>query len=77
MRAVQSDTAVIWRRLLTIADAINDQTSTIVDLEAHLLAVDEGFSEAFDPADHYAEYVAVLFCRALRRKLERIVPADT
>ncbi len=63
-------TRVFWGRLLTVVDELDDPSSTLGDLKAHLLAVDEGFSQAFDPADQYAEYLTVLLCRAVRHKLE-------
>ncbi len=66
-----SNRAIIWDRLLALADEIDNQQCTVHDLESRLLTIEEGFSSVFDPADHYAEYVAVLFCRALRRRIER------
>lgn len=74
MMGAQRDCQIFWARVQTLADTMDDPSSTIQDLKAHLLAVDEGFSHAFDPADQYEEYVAVQFCRGLRRRLERIVP---
>jgi hypothetical protein len=71
MTAMSSNPALIWDRLLKLVDELNDRDCTIENLEAHLLSIEEGFSSAFDPADHYAEYVAVTFCRALRQRIER------
>lgn len=63
-------TRVFWGRILTVVDDIDDPSATLCDLKAHLLAVDEGFSQTFDPADQYAEYLTVLLCRAVRRKID-------
>lgn len=59
-----------WGRLLRVVDEISDPACGVDDAAARILAMEEGFLEVFDPADHYPEYVALLFCRAVRRQLE-------
>ncbi len=76
MTGTNPDAHVFWGRLLTVVDDLADPDCTLEDLKAHLLAVDEGFSNAFDPADQFAEHVAVLLCRAVRRKLEGDAPDE-
>ncbi|MGE0623160.1 MAG: hypothetical protein AB7I04_20255 [Pseudomonadales bacterium] len=74
MTGTPSNPALLWDRLITLADAIDQPGCTGEDLGAALLSIEEGFSDMLDPADHYPEYVAVLFCRALRRRIERAGP---
>jgi hypothetical protein len=66
-----SSNSVLWNRLLAIADTIDDPDAPVEELCAQLLAVEEGPGQGLDPADQYAEYTALLLCRALRRRLQR------
>ncbi len=75
MTAGASAEHILWRRLLEVVDALAEPGATLDDVKAQLLALEEGFSHVFDPADQYAEYVAVLLCQALRRKLDAGVRA--
>ncbi|MGE0621268.1 MAG: hypothetical protein AB7O54_01545 [Pseudomonadales bacterium] len=63
---------LIWDRLLLLTDEINASRCSIEDLEGYLLSIEEGCPEDYDPVNHYAEYVAVMFCRALRQRIDRV-----
>jgi hypothetical protein len=39
-------------------------------MRTHLLALEEGFRDAFDPADAFQAYVTIALCRSIRRNLE-------
>jgi len=61
---------IFWNRLLAAVDIIDQQAVPTDEAVACLLALEEGFSECFDPADNYPEYVAVMLCRAARHRIE-------
>ena len=61
--------ALFWGRMVVVADSIECQQVSVEELIGHLLSIDEGF--AFDPAEDYHETVALLLCRAMRRRLEK------
>ena len=72
MTQSSANTARFWNQLLTLAEGIDSSAGSLDDLCGFLLAVDEGHSGAFDPADQFPEYAAVQLCRSIRRKLEQL-----
>lgn len=58
-----------WNHLLATAEVIEASTGSLEELHGHLLALEEGFAGIFDPGNHYSEYVAILLCRSIRRRL--------
>jgi len=62
--------AVFWNRVLTVSEALEGAESSSDSLRQHLLALEEGFRDAFDPADDFQAYVTVALCRSIRRKLD-------
>ena len=75
MSTSTESSSLFWDRLLAAADMIQATDATDNDVIGCLLAIDEGFSDQFDPADHYSEYVAVMICRAMRNRIDPDFPA--
>ncbi len=70
MKTNHNSSSIFWDRLLAATDLIDHKDVTSDEAIASLLAIDEGFSAQFDPADQYPEYVAIMLCRALRHRIE-------
>lgn len=64
------DDRVFWNKLLFLADELNASDDPPGVLGTRLLAIEEGFSGAFDPAENFPGYVALALCRGMRRRLE-------
>ena len=66
----QSHHTLFWNRVLTISEALEARNASAEALREHLLALEEGFRDAFDPADDFQAYVTVALCRSIRRNLD-------
>ncbi len=64
--------ALLWNRLLHIAECMDDPQVSLEQLRASLCALDEGFAGAFDPAEHFPEFVAHRLSRSMGRLLARL-----
>ena len=69
MNAVDKERAGFWDHLLAVAEAIDASAASLEELDSYLLVLEEGFADTLDPADHYSEYVTILLCRSVRRRL--------
>lgn len=65
----QNPETIFWNRVLTLSEAI-EAADSADSLKNHLLALEEGFGNAFDPADSFQAYVTLTLCRSMRRNLE-------
>ncbi|MFP5413967.1 MAG: hypothetical protein ACLGG1_02965 [Gammaproteobacteria bacterium] len=70
MSHTPSAETVFWNNVLTIAEAVLNSGQSAETLRGHLLALEEGFLHAFDPADSFQEYATLTLCRSIRRFLE-------
>ena len=61
---------LFWNRVLTISEALESPDASTDSLRQQLLALEEGFRDAFDPADDFQAYVTVALCRSIRRNLD-------
>lgn len=64
--------AVLWNRVLVLAESMDDPQLQLAQLRASLCALDEGFVGSFDPAEHFPEFVAHRLCRSMGRLLARL-----
>jgi hypothetical protein len=60
---------LFWNRVLTLSESL-EATDSADSMKSQLLALEEGFHDAFDPADSFQAYVTLNLCRSLRRGLE-------
>lgn len=64
----------LWDHLLATASAIDalagPRDCTLADIRTHMETIEIAYDREFDPADCYAEYVAVSLCRAINRALQ-------
>lgn len=70
MSDTPSHNAVFWNRVLTISEALEAPDTSAECVKSHLLALEEGFKDAFDPAEDFQAYVTVALCRSIRRNLD-------
>lgn len=63
-------TGRLWMRMLESADRLDAAERRGTRVADELTTLEESFRGCFDPADDFREYVALRFCRALRRHLE-------
>ena len=61
---------VFWNKVLTVSEALEAPDASTEAMRTHLLALEEGFRDAFDPADAFQAYVTIALCRSIRRNLE-------
>jgi len=64
--------ALLWNRVLHIAESMEDPGMSLAQLRAQLCALDEGFAGAFDPAEQFPEFVAHRLCRSMERLVARL-----
>lgn len=64
-----------WNHLLATASAIDGLATSgedrLAEIGAQMESIEVLYQRAFDPADAYAEYVAVTLCRAINNALPR------
>jgi hypothetical protein len=61
--------ALLWSRILHIAESMEDPQISLEQLRGQLCALDEGFAGVFDPAEQFPEFVAHRLCRSMERLL--------
>lgn len=62
--------ALLWLRMLETAERLDARDPQGSRVAEELATLEEAFGTCFDPADEFPEFVAMQFCRALRRRLE-------
>ncbi|WP_448247292.1 hypothetical protein [Thalassotalea agariperforans] len=64
---------ILWDQLLSLSDDITNPKQSKDELRklliTRLAAIDIAHERAFDPADHFEEYVAVSLCQAIKKVL--------
>ena len=64
---------ILWDQLLSLSDDITNPKQSKDELRkliiTRLTAIDIAHERAFDPADHFEEYVAVSLCQAIKKVL--------
>lgn len=64
-----------WNHLLITATTIEElaqrEDAPVAQMREHLESIEVVYERAFDPADAYAEYVAVTLCRSINRLLAK------
>ncbi len=63
-----------WLRILDLADAAKQDELSRQQLLDILSGLEEGYEDAFDPADAFNEYVVLNLCRAIRPWLDTRQP---
>lgn len=76
MTEPQNPEVLFWNRVLTLSDSL-EAADDAATMKSQLLALEEGFCDAFDPADAFQAYVTLNLCRSLRRGLERTDRRDS
>jgi hypothetical protein len=62
----------LWNRIYMLAEAMEDQSSSIEHIESFLHGLEEGFGDVFDPAEDFPEFVAVRLCSSMAQLLSRL-----
>lgn len=62
----------LWMRVLVISESMDEPGCSIEHIGNLLNGIEEGFAEAFDPAEDFPEFAAHRLCRAMRRLLVRL-----
>jgi hypothetical protein len=70
MSDMSTHNTLFWNRVLTITEALEAPDASAECVKSHLLALEEGFRDAFDPAEDFQAYVTVALCRSIRRNLD-------
>ena len=64
---------ILWDQLLSLSDDITNPKQSKDELRkliiTRLTAIGIAHERAFDPADHFEEYVAVSLCQAIKKVL--------
>lgn len=63
-----------WNRILSFCDALDEDDQSLVSVQGFLSGIDEGFSDVFDPAEHFSEYVTLHLCRSMANFLDGLAP---
>ena len=61
---------LFWNRVLSICDTLEEDGHSSALIQSFLRGVDEGFSDVFDPSEHFSEYVTLYLCRSMAKFLD-------